>query len=133
MATSHKASCTGRWTPELGYHDVQKCLQRNYAASDANAASSMPGGVRLRTEKTTQFDVLESLSLLPAFKLFLKHVNKVNIEGLRLADRPEHHCQAALLHPVHQGAVRDDRRGQAPGTGRGSRCFGHRQTGPTGL
>ncbi|XP_075750505.1 neprilysin-like [Rhipicephalus microplus] len=69
---------------ELGYHDVQKCLQRNYAGSDADAASSMPGGVRLRTEKTTQFDVLESLSLLPAFKLFLKHVNKVNIEDYGL-------------------------------------------------
>ncbi|KAL1472827.1 hypothetical protein MTO96_039079 [Rhipicephalus appendiculatus] len=69
---------------ELGYHDVQKCLQRNYAASDLHAASSMPGGVRLRTEKTTQFDVLESLSLLPAFKLFLKHVNKVNIEDYGL-------------------------------------------------
>ncbi|XP_070394554.1 neprilysin-like [Dermacentor albipictus] len=69
---------------ELGYHDVQKCLQRHYAAADANAASSLPGGVRLRTEKTTQFDVLESLSLLPAFKLFLKHVNKVNIEDYGL-------------------------------------------------
>ncbi|XP_037518935.1 neprilysin-like [Rhipicephalus sanguineus] len=69
---------------ELGYHDVQKCLQRNYAASDANAASSVAGGVRLRTEKTTQFDVLESLSILPAFKLFLKHVNQVNIEDYGL-------------------------------------------------
>ncbi|KAH7936538.1 hypothetical protein HPB49_000792 [Dermacentor silvarum] len=69
---------------ELGYHDVQKCLQRHYAAADANAASSLSGGVRLRTEKTTQFDVLESLSLLPAFKLFLKHVNKVNIEDYGL-------------------------------------------------
>lgn len=69
---------------ELGYHDVQKCLQRNYAASDANAASSMAGGIRLRTEKTTQFDVLESLSILPAFKLFLKHVNQVNIEDYGL-------------------------------------------------
>lgn len=69
---------------ELGYHDVQKCLQRHYAASDANAESTFPGGVKLRTEKTTQFDVLESLSLLPAFKIFIKHVNKVNIEDYGL-------------------------------------------------
>lgn len=60
---------------ELGYHDVQKCLQRHYVAAAVD---------RLRTEKMTQFDVLDSMALLPAFKLFLKHVNQVNIEDYGL-------------------------------------------------
>ncbi|KAK8775253.1 hypothetical protein V5799_031401 [Amblyomma americanum] len=68
---------------DLGYHDVQKCLEHHYAGSDADA-SAPPGGVRLRTEKTKQLDVLDSLALLPAFKLFLKHVNQVNIEDYGL-------------------------------------------------
>lgn len=68
---------------ELGYHDVQKCLERHYAGSDADGSTSS-SGLRLRTEKTAQLDVLDSMALLPAFKLFLKHVNQVNIEDYGL-------------------------------------------------
>lgn len=60
---------------KLGYHDVQKCLQRHYAAAAVD---------RIRTDKTTHFDVMDSMALLPAFKLFLKHVNQVNIEDYGL-------------------------------------------------
>lgn len=60
---------------KLGYRDVQKCLQRHYEASAVD---------RLRTDKMTHFDVLDSMALLPAFKLFLKHVNQVNIEDYGL-------------------------------------------------
>ncbi|KAH9382332.1 hypothetical protein HPB48_012061 [Haemaphysalis longicornis] len=54
---------------------LQKCLQRHYAAAAVD---------RIRTDKTTHFDVMDSMALLPAFKLFLKHVNQVNIEDYGL-------------------------------------------------
>ncbi|KAG0416267.1 hypothetical protein HPB47_006559 [Ixodes persulcatus] len=57
---------------ELGYHDVQKCLQRHYGNTKNNE--------KLRTQITAELSILDSMAILPAFKLFLKKVNKVNIE-----------------------------------------------------
>ncbi|EEC05425.1 hypothetical protein IscW_ISCW004839 [Ixodes scapularis] len=57
---------------ELGYHDVLKCLQKHYGNTKNNE--------KLRTQITAELSILDSMAILPAFKLFLKKVNKVNIE-----------------------------------------------------
>ncbi|CAN7937338.1 unnamed protein product, partial [Ixodes hexagonus] len=62
-----------KWTvdTELGYRDVQKCLQKHYENNTAG---------KIRTQITTESNMLDTMAILPAFKLFLKKVNKVNIE-----------------------------------------------------
>lgn len=56
---------------EMGYRDMQRCLQNNYEnATDEDT----------RSEITAELNTFDSMSLLPAFKLFLKKVNQVNIE-----------------------------------------------------
>lgn len=60
---------------QLGYDDVQKCVEKHY--EDSN-------DTRIRTEVAIQANVIDSLSLLPAFKLFLKKVNHIDIEDYGL-------------------------------------------------
>ncbi|XP_064484116.1 neprilysin-2-like [Ornithodoros turicata] len=60
---------------ELGYHDIQKCLLRHYK----NASHE-----RLRNEITSELNAVDSLSILPAFKVFVKKANQANIEDYGL-------------------------------------------------
>ncbi|XP_064454817.1 neprilysin-21-like [Ornithodoros turicata] len=60
---------------ELGYHDIQKCLLRHYE----NAFDE-----RLRNSITSELNAVDSLSILPAFKVFVKKANQANIEDYGL-------------------------------------------------
>lgn len=60
---------------ELGYRDVQNCVAQQHEGSDES---------RTRTEVRAESNVIDSMSLLPAFKLFLRRVNQVSIEDYGL-------------------------------------------------
>ncbi|XP_064486310.1 neprilysin-2-like [Ornithodoros turicata] len=60
---------------EMGYRDLRTCLQSHYTTTFDD---------RIRNGLTADLNFLDSMSLLPAFKLFLRKVNKVSIEDYGL-------------------------------------------------
>ncbi|XP_064487710.1 neprilysin-like [Ornithodoros turicata] len=62
-----------RWSvdTQMGYRDMQRCIENN----DDNSTDD-----KVLNKVTAEFDTLDSLVLLPTFKLFLKKVNHINIE-----------------------------------------------------
>lgn len=60
---------------ELGFREIRKCLERHY---------DVPPDEKIHSEVTWEFNVLDTMALSPAFKLFLRNVNQVNIEDYGL-------------------------------------------------
>ncbi|XP_064489921.1 neprilysin-21-like [Ornithodoros turicata] len=62
-----------RWSvdTQMGYHDLQGCIQKHYERDNDQ---------RIRLETRSELDTIDSLSIFPAFKVFVKKVNRINIE-----------------------------------------------------
>ncbi|XP_064468775.1 uncharacterized protein LOC135383083 [Ornithodoros turicata] len=85
----------------MGYHDVQKCVQKHYELESQQ---------KIRNGVTSELNTMNSMSLLVAQKFFSEESERYQHRQLWSPHRKEHHSEPIVLYLVRKGVLPDDGR-----------------------